>query len=264
MVKRSIDQTHYETLTPEMRELKQEHWLRVAGVNVVLKEDQENAVNGKPKDSVREEIVAVSGRTRKNIQNRHQNPLLPLNHRKKRMVEAYREERVSEAEVHLGSLLAAPSGIELEERELVVNSGASMRMLRRKDLNSTELETVRVSKIPTTVVAANDEVLTKEEATVYVKELDLFATVMLLEDTPAVLSLGKLCEDHGYSYEWSSGQKPRLILKWQTNTMQHGKLRTDQCPWFVDWLFQLSYTYISSIITAGSSNSYIASSVNKK
>ena len=37
---------------------------------------------------------------------------------------------------------------------------------------------------------------TREEATVYVKELDLFVTVMLLEETPSVLSLGKLCEDH--------------------------------------------------------------------
>ena len=35
-------------------------------------------------------------------------------------------------------------------------------------------------------------------------------TGKLLEDTPAVLSLGKLCEDHAYSYEWVSGQKPRL------------------------------------------------------
>ena len=52
-----------------------------------------------------------------------------------------------------------------------------------------------------------DEVLTKEEATVYVTELDLLVTTMLLEDTLAVLSLGKLCEDHGFSYHWTSGQK---------------------------------------------------------
>ena len=45
----------------------------------------------------------------------------------------------------------------------------------------------------------------------YVKELDLFVTVMLLEDTPAVLSLGILCEDHGYSYHWTICQKPHLI-----------------------------------------------------
>ena len=86
-----------------------------------------------------------------------------------------------------------------------------MHMVSRKDLNSAELEAVRVSKSLTTVVTANGEVLTKEEATVYVRELDLFVTVMLLEDTRAVLSLGKICEDQGYSYHWTTGQKPHLI-----------------------------------------------------
>ena len=65
----------------------------------------------------------------------------------------------------------------------------------------------------TTVMTADGEVQTREEATVYVKELDLFVTVMLLEETPAVLSLGKLCEDHGYSYHWSSGREPQLTKK---------------------------------------------------
>ena len=36
-------------------------------------------------------------------------------------------------------------------------------------------------------------------------------TVMLLEDTPAVLSREQLCEDHGYNYHWTSGQIPLLI-----------------------------------------------------
>ena len=62
-----------------------------------------------------------------------------------------------------------------------------MHMLSRKDLNSAELETVKVSKSSTAVVTANGEVQTKEEATVYVKQLDLFVTVKFLEDTAAVL-----------------------------------------------------------------------------
>ena len=37
----------------------------------------------------------------------------------------------------------------------------------------------------------------KEEATVYVRESDLFVTVMRLGNSPAVLSLTKLCEDLG-------------------------------------------------------------------
>ena len=33
----------------------------------------------------------------------------------------------------------------------------------------------------------------------------------VLDNTPAVLSLGKLCDENGYSYEWINGQKPPLI-----------------------------------------------------
>ena len=98
-----------------------------------------------------------------------------------------------------------------EEREFVVFSGASMHMASKKDLDSAELETMRTSRSPTTVMTANGEVQTREEATVHVKQLDLFVRVMLLEETPAVLSLGKLCEDYGYTYHWISGQKPHLV-----------------------------------------------------
>ena len=86
----------------------------------------------------------------------------------------------------------------------MVESGASMHMVSKKDLNSADLETVRVSISPTTVVTANGDKLTKEEATVYVRKLDLFVTVIPLEDTLAVLSLGKLCENHGFHYHWTS------------------------------------------------------------
>ena len=62
------------------------------------------------------------------------------------------------------------------------------------------------------VITANGEVQTNEEATVYVKELDILLTMKVLEDTPAVLKLGKLCDEHGHPYEWINGQKPHLIL----------------------------------------------------
>ena len=106
--------------------------------------------------------------------------------------------------------LPAPSNLEPEEREVVVDSGASMHMISKKDLNSAEMDTLTKSCSPTIVITANGEVQTHEETTVYVKELDIFLT-KVLEDTPAVLSLGKLCDEHGYSYEWINGRKPYLI-----------------------------------------------------
>ena len=88
-------------------------------------------------------------------------------------------------------VLPAASPKQPEEREFVVDSGASMHMVSKKDLHSAELETLRTSRSPTTVMTANGEVQTREGATVYVKEFDLFVTVILLEETPAVLSLGE-------------------------------------------------------------------------
>ena len=107
-------------------------------------------------------------------------------------------------------VLPSASAREPEEREFVVDSGVSMHMVSEKDLNPAELETMRTSRSPTTMMTANGEVRTNKEATENVKQLDLFVTVMLLEETPAVLSLGKLCEDHGYTCHRTRSQKPHL------------------------------------------------------
>ena len=79
--------------------------------------------------------------------------------------------------------LPTPSTIKPEEREFVVDSGASMHVLSKKDLNSSEFETVRVSRNPAKFITPNGDVQKKAEATVYVRYLDLIETVQLLEDT---------------------------------------------------------------------------------
>ena len=105
------------------------------------------------------------------------------------------------------------STLKPEEREFVVDSSASMHMISKKDLSDAEMDTLTKSCSPTIVITANGEVQTHEEATVYVKELGIFLTMKVLENTPAVLSLGKLCDENGYSYEWINVQKPHLIKK---------------------------------------------------
>ena len=73
------------------------------------------------------------------------------------------------------------------------------------------MDTLTKSCSPTILITANGEVQTHEEAIVYVKELDILLTMKVLDNTPTVLSLGKLCDENGYSYEWINGQKPHLI-----------------------------------------------------
>ena len=101
----------------------------------------------------------------------------------------------------------APTSKSPEEREFVVDSGASLHMLSIQVLSSDEMETLRRSRNPTTVVTASGEVQTNEEAHVCVHDLDLFVTVQILDDTPAVPLLRKLPEEHGYAFEWASCQK---------------------------------------------------------
>ena len=102
--------------------------------------------------------------------------------------------------LHKKVVVLAPSSNKPGERETVVDSGVQVHMLNKNDWSSDELDTHRKSKNPTTVVTANGEVQTNEEAQVKVYDMDLFVTVQLLEDTLAVPTLGKLCEEHGYSF----------------------------------------------------------------
>ena len=58
-----------------------------------------------------------------------------------------------------------------------------------------------------------------EEAIVYVKELDMFLTMKVHENTPAVLSsLWKLCDENGCSNEWINGLN-HISLKTEIRTI---------------------------------------------
>ena len=52
-----------------------------------------------------------------------------------------------------------------------------MHMINKKDLSDAEMDTLTKSCSPSIVITANGEVQTHEEATVYVKELDIFLTM---------------------------------------------------------------------------------------
>ena len=67
-----------------------------------------------------------------------------------------------------------------------------MHVISKKDLNDAEMDTLTKSCCLTIVITATGEVQTHEEATVYVKELENFLTMKVLDNTPAVLSLDSL------------------------------------------------------------------------
>ena len=127
-----------------------------------------------------------------------------------------------------------------------------MHMISKKDLSDAEMDTLTKSCSPTIVITANGEVQTHEEATVYVKELDIFLTMKVLENTPAVLSLGKICDDNGYSYEWINGQKPHLIKDGIRIICKHRELRSDCGTRFVKFIFWIVISFKDTFETGES------------
>ena len=64
-----------------------------------------------------------------------------------------------------------------------------MHMISKKDLRDAEMDTLTKSCSPTILITANGEVQTHEEATVYVKELDIFLTESPRKHTSSIVAL---------------------------------------------------------------------------
>ena len=79
-------------------------------------------------------------------------------------------------------------------------------MVGKNHLTPEEAHTFPASKTLCEILTARGTVFTCGEATVHFKDLDMFVTVQLLEDSPAVLSSGRLCVENGYTYEWKPGE----------------------------------------------------------
>ena len=60
-------------------------------------------------------------------------------------------------------------------------------------------------------MTSNDTTHTNEKGTVCA--LNMFVQVQFFRESPAVLSLGELCEENGYSHEWYPGQPSYLKCK---------------------------------------------------
>ena len=79
-------------------------------------------------------------------------------------------------------VVASRSDCEHEDRELIVDSGASLHMMSKNEPNSGE-KRYHEKIEPTVITTDSGKAESTEEATVCVNVLDVFVTMMLLEDS---------------------------------------------------------------------------------
>ena len=65
-----------------------------------------------------------------------------------------------------------------------MDSGATLHMMSRNDLASGEKKTIRKSRDLTVITTTNGKAESTKEALVYVNDLDVCVTMMLLEASP--------------------------------------------------------------------------------
>ena len=125
---------------------------------------------------------------------------------------------LSHKEAHVPDPKAAASKsrlITLDEvrREIIVDSGASRHMIGISELNATERGSIRKLKQPFLIQTAHGVVACDKEAKIYIHDLDLWVWAGLLQDSPAVLSLGLLCKEMGFSFSWNEGEDYGFLKK---------------------------------------------------
>ena len=99
-------------------------------------------------------------------------------------------------------VVASRSDCHNEGREFIIDSGASLHMLSKDALTPGDRETMIKSGDLTVIVTATRNRRVDDDAAVYINDLDVLGTMMLLKDSPAALSLRSLCEEMGHSYGW--------------------------------------------------------------
>ena len=97
-----------------------------------------------------------------------------------------------------------------KERMYFVDSGASSLLVGLSSLNHKVKKTIRQSSEGLDIQAASGIVVSDTQTKVYIEGLGAYQWLHLMKDSPSVLSLGRLCNELGYSFWWPTGDAPRL------------------------------------------------------
>jgi len=169
-----------------------------------------------PEEEVNEETFYVKGSSGKSV-------IAPKDYPKAATLKVSDEaegnlEPKQEPEKPSKKVVLSPSS--LNARRYIVDSGASFHLVDSRTLSKQERSTIYKISDPISIQTANGDVIVDSKVKIFVRELGLHVWAYLHEDTVAVLSLGMLCDDHGYTYNWKPQTWPTLTKGRQVVTCQ--------------------------------------------
>ena len=133
-----------------------------------------------------------------------------------------------------------------------------MHMISNKDLSDAEMDILTTSRSPTTVITANGEVQTHEEATVYVKELDICLTESPWEHASSITVRKAFRWKRLFFVRVDQRSKTTSHSKRYSDAVQHGKLRSDRGSRLViEFFIQFSSFNLNDTFKTGEQLSYI-------
>ena len=95
-------------------------------------------------------------------------------------------------------------------RRWLMDTGSGHDLVSLHDINKKFLKKLKPEHM-ITLCTANGDIDVKEYVTLMIKKLGQNAEILVLEDSPAVLSIGKRVKRYGYSFVWKAGKRPYLI-----------------------------------------------------
>ena len=92
----------------------------------------------------------------------------------------------------------------------LVDTGASFHVVGRKELRRGIRRLSRPADIPVEVDTATGKVKLDHVVPPRLQELGLDISPFLISQSPAVLSIGRLCMEQKFSFSWKPGRAPTL------------------------------------------------------
>ena len=93
----------------------------------------------------------------------------------------------------------------------ILDTGSCVDLVRRDELSAQETRRITAADSPQNLLTANGPTKADQEVSLYVDSCGANTQALVMDDSPYVLSLGKLVQDMKFSFEWKRGRPPVLI-----------------------------------------------------